>query len=626
MKKILFLMVLFCKMTLIGSAQNVGIGTTTPAARLHVTDSSVVFSANGIAGSEHLPPISGEGRRMMWYPARAAFRTGYVAGDNWNKDSIGSFSFASGYNTKAKGPSSTAIGFQTTASNYYSIAMGYLTTASGEQSTAMGAFGNALGDNSTAMGNTTNASGNAATSMGHLTIASGISATASGGSTTASGSFSFSAGEQTFAKARGTFTAGLWNDDSDNPDNNTPASTDRIFQIGNGNSVTRSNAMTVLANGKVGIGTTSPNATLEAKSNITGVPILRLSGVNEAYQDFYPLGNAGGRYGWLGYSASNPDKLFIYNDRPGDISFITGGGERLTLKANGNVGIGTANPQIAGLVVDKTVGGTNAVFGSNTAGVAIESTIPGIGFNTYEDGLGRKTIATGYGGYIGVNPFAGEMIFSITNASYPAGSNVSSNLGLSITSNGNTGVGVTADPNYKMVVGGRMRIRSGGNVNNTAGVWLNNTDNSGLAAFMGMQSNNQIGFFGNTSNWGFVMNTTTGNIGMGTTTPTAKLEVNGFTKLGSDAPAIKTKLITGTTGSTQGGFAFIEHGLPDFSKILSISVIVFTPFIVHHSTTDSPGEEFHYTVDSIKILISNALLNSAGILSKPVKILITYEE
>ena len=71
-------------------AQNVGIGTFTPLARLHVTDSAVVFSANGVApGIVGNPPISGEGRRMMWYADRAAFRAGYVVSSNWDKDSIG---------------------------------------------------------------------------------------------------------------------------------------------------------------------------------------------------------------------------------------------------------------------------------------------------------------------------------------------------------------------------------------------------------------------------------------------------------------------------------------------------------------------------------------------------------
>ncbi len=379
MKRISILILLFYAVQVAAIAQNVGIGTATPLARLHV-DSSVVFTGTSNSPAITNPPISGPGTRMMWYPVKASLRSGEVSGTQWDKDNIGYYSFATGYNTIASGNNSAAIGYTTIASGLYSI-------ASGEN---------------------TNASGRAASAMGYFTSASGFGAAAIGYNTT--------------AKAYNSFSAGIYNDNTDNPNPNVLASQDRIFQIGNGSFSTRSNAFTVLrngntgigtispnaplqfansvanrkivlwenanndhefygfgitgstlryqtpsaindhvfyagadpgfstelmrikGNGKVGIGTTSPNATIEAQSNITGIPILRLSGVNEAYQDFYPLGNAGGRYGWLGYSASDPDKLFIYNDRPGDISFITGGGERLTLKANGNVGISVPNP------------------------------------------------------------------------------------------------------------------------------------------------------------------------------------------------------------------------------------------------------------------------------------------
>ncbi|MBA2249132.1 MAG: hypothetical protein H0W12_02955 [Chitinophagaceae bacterium] len=74
---------------------NVGIGIPTPLARLHVADSSVVFTATGdIPVTPGNPPISGVGRRMMWYPGKAAFRVGYVSAAKWDKDSIGNYSFA----------------------------------------------------------------------------------------------------------------------------------------------------------------------------------------------------------------------------------------------------------------------------------------------------------------------------------------------------------------------------------------------------------------------------------------------------------------------------------------------------------------------------------------------------
>ena len=103
-------------------AQNVGIGTTNPLARLHVTDSNVIFSAP--AGDGSFPfylPISGTGTRLMWMPLIGAFRVGTVTDNNWNKDSIGLFSFASGVDAKALGMASTAMGQGTQANGMASF-------------------------------------------------------------------------------------------------------------------------------------------------------------------------------------------------------------------------------------------------------------------------------------------------------------------------------------------------------------------------------------------------------------------------------------------------------------------------------------------------------------------------
>jgi hypothetical protein len=132
-------------------------------------------------------PAEGSGVRMMWYPGRAAFRVGGVTGAQWNADSIGYYSFASGFNTKAKNIYSTAMGYSTTASGSYSTAMGYSTTASSSYSTSMGQNTTASGISSTAMGYSTTASSRYSTAMGLGTTASGGNSTAMGWSTTASG-------------------------------------------------------------------------------------------------------------------------------------------------------------------------------------------------------------------------------------------------------------------------------------------------------------------------------------------------------------------------------------------------------------------------------------------------------
>src|SRR5687767_9398445 len=118
MKKPALLFMLFLPTLSLFAQGNVGIGTTQPQARLHVVDSSVVFSAvaSGFPNNPGNPPIEGPGRRMMWYADRAAFRVGSVTGVSWNKDSIGNYSFASGWNTKASGTYSFAMGASTTAS------------------------------------------------------------------------------------------------------------------------------------------------------------------------------------------------------------------------------------------------------------------------------------------------------------------------------------------------------------------------------------------------------------------------------------------------------------------------------------------------------------------------------
>jgi len=64
---------------------------------------------------------------------------------------------------------------------------------------------------------------------------------------------------------------------------------------------------------------------------------------------------------------------------------------------------------------------------------------------------------------------------------------------------------------------------------------------------------------------------TGGNVGIGTTSPATKLEVNGFTKLGSDAPKIKIKKLTGTMDNDS--LTSVAHGLTR-SKIISATVQV----------------------------------------------------
>ena len=307
MKKItpLFLLQLasFCVQAQIGK---VGINTATPQAMLHVKDSSVLFTgAATLPVSAGNPPVSGAGTRMMWYPDKAAFRAGNVNFTQWDKDNIGVYSFATGMSTRAIGDGSTAMGEVTLASGRYCTAMGRNTYASNLISTAMGDFTVAIGYSSTAMGSNTEASGYISTAMGYNTEASGSYSTAMGYDTKASGVRSTAIGSNTRASAYGSLSIGQYNDSIISSNKTNWVATDPVFIIGNGlTDIARSNALTILKNGKTGINTAAPLAGLHIK------------GIAPTFDSHLRLESAGSNtdYMNMSYDGSTKFRNFGVND------------------------------------------------------------------------------------------------------------------------------------------------------------------------------------------------------------------------------------------------------------------------------------------------------------------------
>lgn len=326
MHKYLLSAMLLCSIKL-SSAQNVGIGTVSPLARLHVTDNEVLFSATGPAPAiVTSPPISGSGRRTMWHASKAAFRTGYVLNTNWDKDSIGKYSFATGYDTKARGDRSSAFGwgtsaeggsaisagFETKATGINSVALGYLSVAGGDNSIAAGrenssggmysfaagftssasglssfAFGNSIaasGQYAFATGNNTEAAGIASASFGSNTQALANGSFAMGSSTEANGQNSFagnqstnanadastSIGFQTISNGFASLVIGQYNDTVVTRQSSFSTSNTPLLIVGNGIAEnSRSNALLINSNGKIGIGTNTPQTTLDINGDIS---------------------------------------------------------------------------------------------------------------------------------------------------------------------------------------------------------------------------------------------------------------------------------------------------------------------------------------------------------------------
>ena len=233
-----------------GTNGRVGISTATPTTGLHLISDEGSL-AEGTLGNGTALNL-GAGTRMWFYPKKAAFRVGNVTGTQWNDSLVGNYSTAMGLNTTARGGQSTAMGSGTIASGLRSTSMGSNTTASGSNATAMGSSTNASGSNTTAMGANTNASGNNATAIG-------LNVTASAFGETAIGTYN------TLATAP---TATSW------------VATDRLFTIGNGSAAASpSDAMVVLKNGNIGMGTSLPDASakLDISATNKGLLIPRVS-------------------------------------------------------------------------------------------------------------------------------------------------------------------------------------------------------------------------------------------------------------------------------------------------------------------------------------------------------------
>ena len=401
MKKVIsYLLITFCYF--ITHAQNVGIGTTAPTARLHVADSSVIFSAVGLAPfNAGNTPLQGNGRRMMWYADKAAFRSGYAISDEWDKANIGNYSFAAGYGVSASGDFSFSAG----QNNF------------------------AYGRNSIAIGNNANSYPDYSVAIGSSVFATGEGATALGIGSTAQGKYSLAMGYGSFVKSLGGTVLGQLNDISDNPDPNDTSSLDRIFQIGNGYFdepnlvVVRKNVITVLRNGNTGIGTVTPaaSALLDLSSNSKGILIPRLTtaernsisnpvkgllvfdNTNNGFFFFngttwraliakasdsttqvFNLGNGGGRISWIVPEEVYQVKVELHGGRGGSV-----------------INSGTGSAGLAGMVnaiINVTPGETiNFFLGSRGSGFipSREDIIP---FNGGTTGWGSGSMISAGGG------------------------------------------------------------------------------------------------------------------------------------------------------------------------------------------------------------------------------------
>lgn len=285
----------------------------------------------------------------------------------------------------------------------------------GVNGVALGISASASGANSVALGSYTVADANYSTAMGYGAWAKAQSSQAFGYMTEAIGQYSTAMGNTTQADSYNSFVIGQNNLRGGNP--NSWVETDPLFQIGNGSAWNNpGNAFTVLKNGSTSIG--------------SGTPVAKLSIYGTSNSKYLELNNSGlvnADKVSVKYSIMQTDSLYGSDDiNNGALLFkaevlnIDNGNENLggTFVFDGNVGVGVTGIATYGSKVTIASGSTYAVPLKIVSGALVNTPTPGAieynGFNFYiTNGAGvRSAIGSGGG-----NTLAGFSVSATAPAS-----------------------------------------------------------------------------------------------------------------------------------------------------------------------------------------------------------------
>jgi hypothetical protein len=632
-----------------GFSGNVGIGTTSPSAKLEVVGTFkftndgiglgkiLTSDANGNAtwqtnavtsefqrfgniirnttdsenddflfGSTSLEDIGPAGdSRMFFDKSIGAFRAGVSNGSQWDSDNLGDYSTAMGLNTTASGDYSFAAGNNTEASGEYSIANGFSSEASGNFSTALGAFNIATVTGSTAIGYTNTASGTGSTAIGRENTSDGFAATTFGLLNSASGSTSTAFGRDNSANGNSSTAWGWGNVASSFGEtvsgvfatNYTPNNTasfnasDRLFTIGNGTGISnRSNAMVVLKNGNTGFGTSTPSATLDVEGT------FQLVDGNEAIGKVL-TSDANGNATWQNTTITGTDADWVVS------------GSNQYSGVSGNVGIGTSSPS------DKlVVSGGRVEFTATTDA----SGNPGSGVLEIANSLrldGNEIITNTDEPLYIQNNNNGDFVVDDFTFMVDASTN-------------NVGIGTNAPTAKLEVADGRVVLTATTDASGTPGSGVLEIGNSLRLDGNEIITNDDSTLFLQRDNNGdlviddytFMVDASANNVGIGTNAPTqAKLVVNG-----SDSNNIANHAFfnfttnTGFSSSTKAYSIYASH------NIATAQLNVFSDARIKNITGVSNTQKDLQTLAKIKIT-NYTLKDSIGKGSQTIKKVIAQQ-
>ena len=269
--------------------------------------------------------------------------------------------------------------------------------------------------------------------------------------------------------------------------------------------------MRINSSGNVGVGTSSPDRKLHINESASATS-------NFIHMTTAATGASGSNGFLVGIGSAGNAELWNYEAQP--IIFATSSSERMRIDSSGNVGIGTSSPSTFGVLAvkkdqtaDTAISVSNA--GSSSASTTMSFTLNESGttqgwLRRYRDGTGNTEV-----GFSDALLFSGNVTGSKTER-------------MRIDASGNVGIGITSPSKPLHIYSASdtaIRLQ-----NSTTGTGTTDgllIEQSGLDSLIVNYEAGNLRF--HTSNSEAMRIDSSGNVGIGTSSPAAKLSIDGGT-------------------------------------------------------------------------------------------------